>query len=230
MNITIDTIYNIDCLQGMKQMQTGSVDCVITSPPYNFCLRVHGDKYTHRTKGEKRKGLNINKYIGNLNDSLDMEDYYKWQCECIDEMLRVSTGLVFYNIQPITGNKWAVFNIIGKYADNIREIIIWDKINAEPAIGEHILNSQYEFIIVFDHGDCKGRQFKKSYFERGTLSNVIRIGKNHENEHRAAFPLNLPRLLIKNFVPSGGGNSRSFYRFWDHSHSLHTGKMPLHRI
>lgn len=37
--MSIDTIYNMDCLEGMRQMEDNSVDAVITSPPYNFGLR-----------------------------------------------------------------------------------------------------------------------------------------------------------------------------------------------
>ena len=202
--IEIDRIYNEDCLEGMKRIPDSSVDVVITSPPYNYCLRIHGDKYTRISPNEERSGLAVNKYTNGLNDSLDMEDYYEWQCRCIDEMMRISTGMVFYNIQIITGNKWAVFKILGKYADIIREVMIWDKMNAEPAIMDKVLNSEYELIIVFDHGDCKGRQFKTFNGERGTLSNVLRIGKNKENDHRAAFPLLLPQTLIHYFSPDGG--------------------------
>ena len=201
--IEIDKIYNMDCLEGMRVMEDNSVDAIVTSPPYNLCLRVRGDQYTHRTKGEERAGLSVNKYVNGLSDSLEMEDYFDWQCKCIDEMLRISTGMVFYNIQAVTGNKWAVFKILGKYADNIREVLIWDKCNAEPAIGDRILNSEYEFIIVFDHGDCKGRQFNTFNAERGTLTNILRIGKNRENDHRAAFPLLLPQTLIHYFTNEG---------------------------
>ena len=35
------------------------------------------------------------------------------------------------------------------------------------------------------------------------MSNVIRIGKNRENEHRAAFPVQLPQFLISQFTPQG---------------------------
>ena len=31
----IDKIYNIDCLEGMKQLEDNSVDMVLTSPPYD---------------------------------------------------------------------------------------------------------------------------------------------------------------------------------------------------
>ena len=36
--IGIDTIYNMDCLEGMRQMADESIDCCVTSPPY-YALR-----------------------------------------------------------------------------------------------------------------------------------------------------------------------------------------------
>ena len=39
--IEIDQIYNEDCLKGMKRIDDGSVDCVVTSPPYDN-LRKYG--------------------------------------------------------------------------------------------------------------------------------------------------------------------------------------------
>lgn len=38
MKIELDQIYNMDCLEGMKMIPDGMVDCVVTSPPY-FALR-----------------------------------------------------------------------------------------------------------------------------------------------------------------------------------------------
>lgn len=32
--MTLDTIYNEDCLVGMKQIPDGTIDCCVTSPPY----------------------------------------------------------------------------------------------------------------------------------------------------------------------------------------------------
>ena len=34
--IELDTIYNEDCLEGMKRIPDGSVDCCITDPPYKL--------------------------------------------------------------------------------------------------------------------------------------------------------------------------------------------------
>jgi DNA modification methylase len=29
-------IYNLDCIEGLKMMETNSVDLIVTSPPYNL--------------------------------------------------------------------------------------------------------------------------------------------------------------------------------------------------
>ena len=146
--ISVDNIYNMDCLAGMKQMEADSVDAVITSPPYNFGLRLHTGKYTKWTPGETfgYTGLPANRYDNRVNDALSMDDYYAWQCQCIDEMLRVTKGLVFYNIMMITGNKVAFFKLLGHYADRIREIMVWDKMSAEPAMHDGVLNREFEFV------------------------------------------------------------------------------------
>ena len=201
----IDNIYNIDCLEWMRGMEDNSVDAIVTSPPYNFGLRIHTGKYTKWTKGETfgYSGLPANRYDNRMSDALAMEDYFDWQRDCIAEMLRISKGIVFYNIMMITGNKPAFLRLLAHFADNIRDILIWDKQSSEPSMGERILNCEYEFIIAFDKADCKGRQFRTANFERGTMANVIRIGKNRENDHRAAFPLLLPQTLIHYFTNEG---------------------------
>lgn len=198
--IELNKIYNEDCLEGMKRMPDNSVDMIITSPPYNFCLRVRGDKYVRRSSNEVWNGMLVNKYEHELADSLSMEDYETWQAECISEMLRICSGIVFYNIQVIAGNKPAVFRLLGTFADRIKDILIWDKKTAEPALKPGVLNSEFEIILAMSKEDCKSRLFEQATFERGTFSNIIRVGKNRgKNNHRAAFPVLLPQTIIHNF-------------------------------
>ena len=33
--LELDKIYNMDCLDGMKQIDDNSIDCIIADPPYN---------------------------------------------------------------------------------------------------------------------------------------------------------------------------------------------------
>lgn len=198
--IELDKIYNEDCLDGMKRIPDNGVDHCITSPPYNFNLRIHYGEYGGWGSTDP------NKYDNMLNDRLPIDEYYEWQKSCIEEMLRISRNLVFYNIQMITGNKVALCKLLGHFAENIKEIIIWDKINAEPAIQERVMNSMFEFIIIFAKENAIARQFDVLNADKGAFANVIRLNKNYKNKgtnHKAIFPLQLPQTLIKTFAKEG---------------------------
>ncbi len=194
-------LFNEDCLETMRKMSDNEVMHCITSPPYNINLRIHSGKYTKQSVKERTK------YDGSFCDALPMEEYFEWQKKVISEMLRVSSGLVFYNIQMLTGNKVALMKLLGHFAYQIKEIIIWDKVFCEPSMSDRVLNSSFEFIIIFDKNNSISRQFDFAGFERGKLSNVFRIKKNGGNSssetHSAAFPRSLPYLLIKNFTRDG---------------------------
>jgi DNA modification methylase len=198
--LELNKIYNMDCIEGMKMLDDNSVDCVITSPPYNFNLRIHYGEYGGACRSDK------NKYADTEADRLSIDEYYGWQVRCIEEMLRVSRGLVFYNIQMITGNKNALLRLFGYFYDKIKEIIIWDKITAEPSVNDGVLNSMFEFVIVFDKNDAIARRFTDAKFSRGTVGNVFRIPKNRVRnavEHKAVFPIELPNRILDCFTSDG---------------------------
>lgn len=196
MKLDLDTVYNMDCLELMSMMSDDSVDTTITSPPYNFNLRLHYGKYEVDLKSKQ-------KYVDGYSDALSMDEYYEWQKKCISEMIRVTKHNVFYNIQIITGNKPAVFRLIGDFHNQIKELIVWDKTKSEPAMATGVLNSEFELIIVFSNQSL-GRTFDVAQFPRGTMSNVIRVGKKQKNNnssvHKAVFPNLIPYTIIKNLT------------------------------
>lgn len=163
-------------------------------------LRVRNGKYCSR---QIVKELST-KYT-NFSDNLSMAEYYSFNMRVINELLRISP-LVFYNVQFLTGNKPALFKLIGEFSDKLKEVIVWDKTTAQPAIGEGVLNSQFEILLVFSRDDAVTRQFKNTNFNRGTLSNVwqIKRGKKVNKDHGAVFPLELADKVINNFTQVGG--------------------------
>lgn len=165
-------IYNDDCLQIMQQMikQNKKVDCIITSPPYNMNLRVHTGKYMSRWGWKGNVGAFSTKYE-NYRDDLPMQEYFEFQKEFIKKCLQIS-NLTFYNIQMITGNKIALFQLLGYFADKIKEVIIWDKKFGQPAMKYNTLNSQFEFIFVFSNNKPYNRMFDEANFERGMETNL----------------------------------------------------------
>lgn len=196
----LNKIYNENCLDTMSRMPDNFVDLIVTSPPYNINLRIRGDKYCKRSKNESGP---CNKYE-TFTDDLDIDSYYEFQETIILEMLRVSKQS-FYIIQLITGNKEAIFKLIGRFCKEIKEFIIWDKTLAEPAIMNNVLNSEFEIILVFDKTTARQRMFDNGNFNRGTLSNIFRISKSEagSEKHKATFPLKMPKTIIKYFSNEG---------------------------
>lgn len=185
-----------NCLDVLKQMSDNSIDCVVTSPPYNMNLRIRNGKYCSR---QIVKEIST-KYVG-YDDNLPMDEYFEFNRQVVSELLRVS-DLVFYNVQFLTGNKPALFKLLGEFSEKVKEFIVWDKINAQPAIGEGVLNSRFEAVIVFQNSAPESRKFETAQFGRGTLQNVwqIKRGKKIDGSHGAVFPLELAELIITNFT------------------------------
>ena len=197
--IELNKIYNEDCLEGMKRIPDKSVDLIFTSPPYNMNLRIRNGKYCSRQIVKE-----ISTKYENFSDNLSMEDYFEFNKKVIEELVRIG-GLVFYNVQFLTGNKVALFKLIGHFSEILKEVIIWDKVNGQPAIQEGVLNSQYEVILVFDPSNAISRKFDIAKFKRGTLSNLwdMKRGKKYSSKHGATFPVELAEKVILNFTNEG---------------------------
>lgn len=192
-------IYNENCLDVMRRMPDDACKIIVTSPPYNMNLRIRNGKYCSRQIVKE-----ISTKYKNYSDNLPMEEYYLFNKNVINEGLRVAS-MIFYNVQFLTGNKVALFNLIGEFSKVLKEIIVWNKVNAEPAIGKSILNSQFEVILVFDKVNPISRKFQNGNFERGTLSNCwdIKRGKKAVKTHGATFPIELAEKIILNFSNKG---------------------------
>lgn len=165
----INKIFNESCLNTLARMSDNSVDLVITSPPYNMNLRIRNGKYCSRQITKEFS----TKYDG-FDDNLPIDEYFDFHLRVIKELLRVAP-IVFYNVQIVTGSKRAVFKLLGEMNEYVKDIIVWDKDNAQPAMSEGVLNRQYELIIVFAKRDAISRKFNYCNFERGTLNDVWRI-------------------------------------------------------
>ena len=82
----LNKIYNIDCLERLKQLDDECVDLIITSPPYNLGK-------AHHTGNNRFKAYN------EYNDDMPEELYQKWQIEILNECYRVlkNNGSLWYN-------------------------------------------------------------------------------------------------------------------------------------
>tara|TARA_R100000734_G_C3318020_1_gene111729 strand:+ start:3487 stop:4134 length:648 start_codon:yes stop_codon:yes gene_type:complete len=136
-----------------------------------------------------------------FDDALPIQEFYELHKEIISLMLQ-KTNLIFYNVAIVTGSKRAFFKIIGYFSDYIKDIIIWNKQHAQPAMKYNVLNRQTELIIVFDKNNAISRLFEHCNFERGTLSDCwdIKREKSLYKGNSATFPKKLTDHILKNFA------------------------------
>ena len=201
--IELNKIYNESCLDTLKKIPDNFIDLVVTSPPYNMNLRIRKGEYCSR---QIVKEIST-KYEG-FADNMPMDDYYEFHSEVLRELLRVS-NLVFYVVQVVTGSKRSIFKMVGEFSDNLKDIIIWDKKYAEPAIQKQVMNRRTEFILVFENDYPISRQFRSAPFKRGSLNDIWQIDRNRNNgkskdkSHGATFPEKLVATIIENFSKKG---------------------------
>ena len=200
----LNTIIHGDAVSVLKTFPSGSIDLVVTSPPYNlntfdkFAYRRHYYKLKRfKNSIEKRGHYAVDKKSYCFNgyaehdDGMPYADYVKWQRVCIRQMLRLikPTGAIFYN------HKWRIQNgLLNDRADilkgfPVRQIIVWDKGGSVNFNDTYFLPS-FEVIYIIAKEDfklTKGANLKRD---------VWYIYPEKGSDHPAPFPEALSDRII----------------------------------
>jgi len=163
-------LINADCLEYMQSMQDKSIDFVLTSPPYN---RKRNDKYE-------------------LYDDL-IDDYYSFNVQVLNELIRLTKNYIFYNLQINFYNKQDVYKLIGKFNKNIKEIIIWEKSNPLPSSGNAITNAVEYFIVLGDKPLKSSTTYTKNIIKSSVNSSMPKF-------HKAVMKQEIADLIIEKFA------------------------------
>ena len=173
----------------MKTMPDGSIDLIITSPPYN--LKNSTGNGMKDGRGGKWANAALQKGYANHDDCMPHNEYVKWQRDCLNEMIRLipEHGAIFYN------HKWRVQNGVLQDRQDIvngfpvRQIIIWKRkggFNFNPGY----FVPTYEVIYLIT----------KPKFRLAPKANghgdVWEFTQEMNNEHPAAFPVSLIDQII----------------------------------
>ena len=180
------TIYHGDCREILPELP--KVDLVLTSPPFNMRTRIRNGEYTERERSE-----HFSKKYSEFADALPIRDYYKLHKRLLSEML-ILAPIVFVDIQIVTGSKEAWFKIIGDFNKHLKDIVIWDKGEGQPAMHDSVINRSYEMLLRFEASATAGRAFTKSYFCRGGMPDIWRLGRGGSGNvrgHSALFNVDL---------------------------------------
>ena len=215
----LNTIHQIDCIEGMEGMEAGSVDLIVTSPPYNI-----GKAYT------------------TYDDTITRSEYLEWMGEVAEASYRVLSdcGSFFLNIGGTPTDPWIPIDVAtefrkkGYYLQNmihwIKSIAIprpdmgsYNNITGDVAVGHYKpINSKrfhhdcHEFIFHFTKtGDVpldklaigvpyqdksnigRWKNAGSDLRDRGNTWFIPYETINEKRPHPAVFPIGLPILCIK---------------------------------
>jgi len=190
----IGKIFEGDARTVLKEMEDDSVDYVLTSPPYNQKKSIGAggaDLYDH------------------YNDKVDDADYYQFLCDMIDGLLRVTKKYVFFNIMYGTNNRNAVFSLMGKYANNMKDVLIWKK-PIQPAMCHNVLTHNYEYIFVLGK-NTENRTYEVDFGGQGKYTTCFdEVTNNAVNSQRfkcdgnlAIMSIQLAKRVISTFTKEG---------------------------
>ena len=174
----LNKIYQGDCLELLKQLESESVDCIVTSPPYN--------KHSAKRKcGKTDSWQKANIDYGNFKDDLPEEEYQEQQKQVLRECLRVlkKDGSIFYNHKPRIVNHKVIFPHEWLNEFNVRQMIIWNRKNSpvlEPIRFMPIV--EYIFWVTKER---KTPKFNKEAFH---FKEIWEIPPKVNPNHPATFP------------------------------------------
>ena len=168
-----------DCLERMKEIPDGSVDLILTDPPYNIAKQnnFHTMGRTGIDFGEWDKGFDLFTYIDSLN--------------------RVCTK----NANIVIFNSWKNIGEIAKYAEArgfvIKDMLRWEKSNPMPRNRDRRFIVDYEVAVWLTMPKAKwvfNRQnetYDRPCF-RGSLT-----PSNEKTEHTTQKPIWLMEHILK---------------------------------
>ena len=218
--LPLDTIYNEDCLQGMRRMGDGTVDCIVCDPPYLlenqggglWGKQENNDHYTHRLT---RKGMDK---LGSMKDGITEE--------VLDEMCRVMKRVNIY----IFCSQRQIQQYLDYFVTRRRcnwNLLCWHKSNPIPACGNKYLNDT-EYILFFRE---KGVRIYGSYETKRTYYVTLRNQEDNVRYHHPTVkPLGIVENLIVNSTELGGGSSRPVHRHGHYGSGLHQAGPSLYRL
>ena len=168
-------IKNVDCLEGIKELADGSVDVVITDPPYSTPVIT--------SFGRKK--------FKNLADLSVQEFYFKAIKKELERVLKPDGRVFFFCDDKFYPILYSVF-----YEWLNLGLIVWDK--GKIGMGRPI-RKQHELIFYANQGSAEFQKFG----EVTHIPSVLKVKHDTNKIHGAQKPVELIEHLINGFSKEG---------------------------
>lgn len=185
--IELNQVYNIDCLDGFKQIDNESIDLICTDPPYKITSRGgSGNMGGYWTSDIAKSGKIFD------NNSIEIKDYAK-------ELYRVLKDKSILYIMTNNVNLIEMLNELTSVGFHFVKSLIWEKNN--KICGRYYMGC-YEYILLFRKGGDRP-------INNPNTPDILRVPINKmkdsdgSNIHDTEKPVELMKILIENSSNKG---------------------------
>jgi site-specific DNA-methyltransferase (adenine-specific) len=195
----LNKIHHGDCVALMDEMPAGSVDLIVTSPPYNIRSSTGGGMRSRGSSLWRNAALKAG-YAGGYTDNMPYPDYVAWQRKCLTAMMRVlkDDGAIFYNHKRRVQN--GLIQDCRKILEGfpLRQIIIWHRSGGICFNLSFFLPTSEEIYLIcrepFRLAKSKDPKHPKATCGIG---DVWKFRQDRGNDHPAPFPVEIPKRCIE---------------------------------
>lgn len=217
MKIELDNIYNMDCLEGMRAIPDGSIDCIVTSPPYDT-MRLYGGVAEGWTF-EKFKAIAAELarvlkdggamvwVVGDetLNHS-ESGNSFRQALHFMDIGLKLQDTMIFQKKNPFPGFRPTVYQQAFEYMFVLTKGVLttFNPITVETQSRPTTYNKVNKWARESGKWNTKRRvEITKSYKNHSNIWEYAVGGKRGSDFHPAVFPLQLAVDMIYSYSNEG---------------------------
>jgi site-specific DNA-methyltransferase (adenine-specific) len=188
-------LYCADSLKVLAALPTGSVDALVTDPPYSSGGMVRGDR-TATTSG-KYVRAEVNTQADFTGDNRDQRGYSYWCALWLSECLRIvkpgGVALLFSDWRQLPSTTDALQS--GGFV--WRGVVPWYKPVARPTAGRFTAHCEY---VVWGSSGAMPLDYSGN---TPTFPGFYQAAPPRDREHQTQKPLDVMRELVK-IAPEGG--------------------------
>ena len=177
----MNNIIQGDCLEELRKMEDNSIECIITSPPYNI-----GNMHSNTIQFGTYSGNNMNE-----------QEYQQWQIDFLNECHRVlkEEGSMFYNHKIRIKDKKAIHPMEWLLKTNLilKQEIVWD-------MGKSANSDKIRFFPYSERIYWLVKNKETKIFNVESLSDVWRVVPKHKRKeigHIAVMPVEIVENIIR---------------------------------
>ena len=181
----INKIYNMDCIEGMKQIPDESVDLIVTDPPYNI---------SGLSIGVVLHGRDVNtKDFGDWDWGYDLVPIIKE----FKRILKPKGQLYIFTSEKL----FAQYRLeMEKLQFHFRNLIVWIKTNPLPKIRQVSWRNATEYIMYAGREKTEKCDYTFNWLTQRDMINIVEtsiLNGPERTEHPTQKPLSIITKLIK---------------------------------